>query len=134
MGTRWTHRLTEIDTVSGTAQCSNCGPVELRSKIRDSGTIGYDCVKKLQLYRHDRQRAFTARLAVIKLAAGCMDCGYRVSAVALDFDHRDSTTKSFTVGKACNRLWERVLIEIDKCDVVCANCHRIRTADRRDCQ
>lgn len=67
----------------------------------------------------------------VKLAAGCADCGYRAAAVALEFDHLPGTTK---VGKVSNlassRTLARVKEEIAKCEVVCANCHAIRTAQR----
>ena len=59
----------------------------------------------------------------------CVDCGEH-DPVVLEFDHlRD---KRFDVG---NRLvsvkWQTILDEIAKCEVVCANCHRRRTAVRR---
>jgi hypothetical protein len=48
----------------------------------------------------------------------------------LEFDHlRD---KEFTIGQALPyRNWQSILDEIAKCDVVCANCHRRRTARRK---
>ena len=59
----------------------------------------------------------------------CVDCGER-DPVVLEFDHlRD---KSFSVGAAlAQRKWRDILDEIDKCEVVCANCHRRRTSGRR---
>lgn len=72
-------------------------------------------------------------LAELKLAKGCMDCGYRLHHVALDFDHRDGETKEFTIAQAIGTCkWERILKEVEKCDVVCANCHRIRTHIRKE--
>jgi hypothetical protein len=59
----------------------------------------------------------------------CMDCGYS-NWIALEFDHRepeskiDAVTKMAGDGISLARLTE----EIEKCDVVCANCHAIRTA------
>jgi hypothetical protein len=59
----------------------------------------------------------------------CMDCG-ETDPVVLEFDHlRD---KRFNIGTAVTRYgWEAILAEIEKCEVVCANCHRRRTARRR---
>jgi hypothetical protein len=59
----------------------------------------------------------------------CVDCG-ESDPVVLEFDHlRD---KSFAVAaKLVDYPWERILEEIEKCEVVCANCHRRRTAHRR---
>jgi hypothetical protein len=48
----------------------------------------------------------------------------------LEFDHlRD---KRFPIGqKLAVRRWTSILVEIEKCEAVCANCHRRRTARRR---
>lgn len=58
----------------------------------------------------------------------CVDCGETDPAV-LEFDHlRD---KLFNVGEGIRyKGWASVIAEIDKCEVVCANCHRRRTARR----
>lgn len=60
-----------------------------------------------------------------------MDCGQRFPPYVMDFDHRDPGKKvgnvaSMAVGSSVERLME----EIEKCDIVCANCHRIRTFTR----
>jgi hypothetical protein len=47
----------------------------------------------------------------------------------MDFDHRNITDKMFTVSQRLVCSLERLIAEVDKCDLVCANCHRIRTAD-----
>jgi len=58
----------------------------------------------------------------------CADCGVRFPSVCMDFDHRDPNTKEFNISRSlAHRSWESILAEIAKCDVVCANCHRIRT-------
>ena len=66
----------------------------------------------------------------IKIERGCADCGYRTNPVALDFDHLPGATKVYRV--ACMAGMSRKLIdaEIAKCEVVCANCHRVRTHER----
>lgn len=66
-----------------------------------------------------------------KLKKGCLDCGYKKLAEALEFDHLSD--KVFEIGKAVSLGygWERIKTEIDKCEVVCSNCHRARTVSRR---
>lgn len=81
--------------------------------------------------KRDSER-FKERIALvnkIKLDAGCADCGYNKHPSALDFDHVRGE-KSFILARNLGRKWELVQAEIDKCEVVCANCHRIRTVDR----
>ena len=59
----------------------------------------------------------------------CCDCGEK-DVVVLDFDHRDPSAKKHNVSQMlCMALsWNKILDEIQKCDIVCANCHRRRTA------
>lgn len=80
--------------------------------------------------RKDANRAF---IDGYKVAKGCMDCGYRQHPEALEFDHVRGT-KQANLAEAVGQTWsrERILAEIAKCDVVCANCHRIRTFTRRN--
>jgi len=65
----------------------------------------------------------------------CMDCGRYFPPAAMDFDHVRGE-KLFTVGAIISKMGGMVAIEaaqeeIKKCDIVCANCHRIRTAQRK---
>lgn len=74
-----------------------------------------------------RQRALTAIQA--RLASGCTDCGEQ-DIRALEFDHVKA--KSFAVMSALwnGRSLRGILREIENCEVRCANCHRLRTAER----
>lgn len=71
-----------------------------------------------------------AKIGQLKVDRGCVDCGYRAHPAALDFDHV-SGSKVMHIAALVNYGWSRVLEELDKCEVVCANCHRIRTVTRR---
>jgi hypothetical protein len=68
----------------------------------------------------------------IKLEQGCADCGYDKSAYALQFDHISGVKKS-SVSDLIRRdySWKTILEEIEKCEVVCGNCHAIRTHELR---
>ncbi len=64
-----------------------------------------------------------------------MDCDRTFDPVCMDFDHREGEEKLSAVSAmiASNRYgWARIEAEIAKCDVVCANCHRLRTKARRE--
>lgn len=56
----------------------------------------------------------------------CADCGERYPHFVMDFDHVRGE-KYMNVGQMKMAKLERILEEVAKCDVVCANCHRIRT-------
>lgn len=73
-------------------------------------------------------RALVAQLKSVP----CADCGSSFDPVCMDFDHREPGTKREAVSKIFKRGKIAVLAEIAKCDVVCANCHRLRTHRLRD--
>jgi hypothetical protein len=73
-----------------------------------------------------------AKLQAIKEASPCDDCGQFFPAVCMDFDHRPGTVKEISIGRMVLLAWSRIESEMEKCDLVCANCHRIRTRDRGD--
>lgn len=77
--------------------------------------------------RHAERRAL---ITAIKIDRGCVDCGYDAHPAALHFDHRDPTIKRFRIAANLSRRWADILDEIAKCDVRCANCHAIRTAEQ----
>jgi hypothetical protein len=62
----------------------------------------------------------------------CEDCGQSFAPHVMDFDHRDPSKKLFavTTGSAHLMSREKLISEIDKCDIVCANCHALRTYAR----
>lgn len=63
--------------------------------------------------------------AVAYLGGSCTKCGYSRCVDAMDFHHRDPTTKDFQIGAGgVYHRFEIVKLELDKCDLLCANCHR----------
>ena len=66
----------------------------------------------------------------IKSERGCKVCGER-RAPCLDFHHQDQTTKCFSISAGISGLYSisAILAEIEKCNVLCANCHRLEHWD-----
>ncbi len=62
----------------------------------------------------------------------CMDCKNKFPAVCMDFDHRPGEHKIDTISQLVRNgaSMAKILAEVAKCDLVCSNCHRIRTARR----
>lgn len=82
--------------------------------------------------RNDRtHRLYRQRLAAYLREHPCVDCG-QTDLRVLEFDHREGEQKlaEVTVLSSSLAAWHRVQAEIDKCDVRCANCHRLATAER----
>lgn len=70
--------------------------------------------------------AVTKKRAVEYLGGKCKDCLQEYHPVVFDFDHKDPNEKSFKIsGKAIYR-WHELKKELDKCDLRCSNCHRLR--------
>ena len=63
-------------------------------------------------------------------ARPCTDCGVQFASCAMDFDHVRGP-KLFNISFHSGYTYEQLLAEIEKCEVVCSNCHRIRTAKRK---
>jgi hypothetical protein len=80
--------------------------------------------------KYDQKRAF---IDAIKLERGCADCGYNTHPAALQFDHLPRYEKKHSVAQMANNInMDALIAEIAKCEVVCANCHAVRTARRRN--
>jgi len=65
------------------------------------------------------------RIQQIKLGVGCSECGYNEHPAALDFHHLENKDRSITRLVSGNFKWSRVLTDLQKCDVLCSNCHRV---------
>ncbi len=83
-------------------------------------------------YTREFRKRLKAMLHALK-SVPCADCGGTFDPVCMDFDHRPGEQKLFTIGAAgASRSMEAVRAEIAKCDIVCANCHRVRSYRQRD--
>jgi hypothetical protein len=82
-------------------------------------------------YRRRRARAQSELLDELR-DTPCSDCGKRFAPYVMQFDHRDPKTKTHLVSQMIGRAGTaRILAEVAKCDIVCANCHRQRTYIQR---
>lgn len=103
--------------------CKEC--FAARAKARYANTQSErDRINRNRRAARDRNQS---QLREYLSARVCADCGcsdWRV----LEFDHRDPEEKVFNVANMMRAWsWKNILREIEKCEVVCANCHRIRT-------
>ena len=75
--------------------------------------------------KRDRYRTIKAEWVEYK-GGKCQDCGGVFPSCVFQFHHRDPKEKSFTIGSGAHKAYDVVKAEIDKCDLLCANCHFIR--------
>lgn len=122
-------------TLTTCRTCTSCGRVqpEEKFKARTNGARQAQCNRCLYVkYTRPQADQKTQAVADYKVAQGCTDCGYREHPAALEFDHLPGTNKLFNVmEKVGSYSLDKIWAEIAKCEVVCANCHAIRTATRR---
>ncbi len=65
-----------------------------------------------------------AKLKAVEYLGGkCVKCGYDKCVAALHFHHKDKKDKEFKISDGLIRAWNLVVKELDKCELVCANCH-----------
>lgn len=76
-----------------------------------------------------RQQELKDKLWAYKSSHVCVDCGEQ-DAVVLEFDHLRDKVENISTLVLKGAAWETVLSEIEKCEVVCCNCHRRRTHKR----
>lgn len=78
-------------------------------------------------------RRFRAKAAAIKLLGGkCTKCGWHGNQAAMQFHHKNSNEKDFTIGNVGNKSWDSIKIEMQKCILLCANCHMIEHSSKND--
>lgn len=72
-----------------------------------------------------KRRRKIKQLSIEYKGGKCQICGYQKYQGGLDLHHLDASTKEFGIGaRGYTRSWEKVKAELDKCILVCANCHR----------
>jgi 5-methylcytosine-specific restriction endonuclease McrA len=82
--------------------------------------------RREELIRAVAKRRRKVKTMAINYKGGkCQICGYVKFQGALDLHHIDPKTKLFAISdKGYTRSWEKVKAELDKCILLCANCHR----------
>ena len=82
--------------------------------------------------RRYRERKLNIKKVLVQLLGGCcVRCGYS-DARALDFDHAQPSTKSFNICLNLHQPLELLETEVKKCQLLCANCHRVKTLEDND--
>lgn len=96
--------------------CLNCN-----KETEDRKYCDHKCQNNFRVKRHRRNM----KLKAIEYKGGkCERCGYDKSVYALTFHHKDPNEKDFGIGgDGGTKAWEKIRIELDKCVLLCANCH-----------
>lgn len=86
---------------------------------------GHYCVRCYSAQRKRERRAEIKHKAIKYKGGSCAKCGYDADISALEFHHVDPSAKEFNISKhALGKPWKEVKQELNKCILLCANCHR----------
>jgi protein-arginine kinase activator protein McsA len=78
-------------------------------------------------------RRFRTKYAAIKLLGGkCQRCGWHGNQAALQFHHKNPDVKEFIIGSVANKSWDSIKTEMQKCILLCANCHMIEHSSKNE--
>ncbi len=107
-------------------KCIVCGKVLTGKKTK------YCCNKcknqgPLGVPRSQQTRGLERRIQLVLSKGGkCEKCGYSSNLACFEFHHLDPSQKDFNldVRSLSNRSFEKSLSEVEKCQLLCANCHR----------
>lgn len=88
------------------------------------GTQKYKGKCKQCEMKHNKERFYTKLRKILGTELECAKCGYSKCLAALEFHHLDGSTKESTISNLRNRSEEVLKLEVEKCVLLCANCHR----------
>ena len=87
---------------------------------------------KVRSRSNNMRKLNLAYVDMLKQETPCADCGLHYYPCQMDFDHLPQYTKVMDVSQAARHCsLERLKNEIAKCEIVCSNCHRLRTWERK---
>lgn len=105
--------------------CNRCGVNPRYQQDNPRRAKCRKCMYADQVLMRNKRRLW---IHAEKQKTGCVRCGYNEHPAALDFHHVRGE-KLFNIGYNAWRGYEILKVEMAKCDVLCANCHRIQTFD-----
>lgn len=111
----WTRSFTQTGRPEYRARCRDCQRAYQNRWNRNSRP-------RRSTQAMDRRYRYKKRCADY-LGGSCSRCGYDRCIKAMTFHHRDPVEKSFEVSARLDYAWADLKVELDKCDLLCFNCH-----------
>jgi hypothetical protein len=108
--------------------CNRCGQEKSEEEFYKGKKIPY-CIPCTKNQYYERMYHFKKQCVDYK-GGKCVDCGYDKCIACFDFHHLDSNEKDFNIGNknGARTFTEEIRKELDKCVLLCSNCHRERHA------
>lgn len=116
----------KVKDIKKSVHCKECSRKYIRDHYKNNR--GYYLAKSLRRNSRLREDAHKYIYQYL-LNHPCIDCG-ETDIVVLEFDHKDRSMKDIEISSIIRQGYrlDRIITEIEKCDVRCANCHRRKTA------
>lgn len=123
------HNTTDLRFRSDSIEKKICPKCNIEKDIEDfyikdkkTGLRYWCCRKCSSNYTVEKHKKLKIRAVEYK-GGKCQICGYDKCMQALIFHHIDPSQKDFTIAQDTSRNWEKIRLEIDKCALLCQNCH-----------
>jgi predicted transcriptional regulator len=115
----------QTHTRQETADFFNMSPHSVKYYVEKKVTLLTDEERIRNNYLHVKSfRRRNKERAVEYKGGECVKCGYKKCIIALEFHHLDPEKKDFTPSSNMNMSWDKIKEELDKCILLCSNCHR----------
>lgn len=121
-----TRNVTKHQTANETCVCLTCTKTFLYKRKGQTRTKCGSC------FVSECRRKLKQKCVDYK-GGKCEVCGYKKYVGALEFHHLDETKKDFNISNSRIRKWSLVVVELEKCVMLCANCHREAHSKLREC-
>lgn len=105
--------------------CLKCGKEFFPKKQAKTRKYCYECVPEESYTNGATLRKNIKKWSLEYKGSKCQCCGYDKCSAALEFHHLDPTKKDFNISDRDIKLnWNEIKNELDKCIIVCSNCHK----------
>ena len=115
----------KIHTRKETADFFNISIHSVKYYVEKKSTLLTDEERSKNNYLHVKTFRQRNKERAVKYKGGkCVKCGYDKCIIALEFHHINPEEKDFSPSSNMNKSWDKIKLELDKCILVCSNCHR----------
>ena len=112
---RWLYSFSQTGKPEYNTKCTDCFRVYSAQKQRN---------RNQSRHLHRKQKIVERKKKAIEYLGGaCSICGYKKSLAALTFHHNNRDEKERGISSMLDWSWEKLKEELDKCDLLCFNCH-----------
>lgn len=114
-----------INQLNDTRVCLTCNISQPQNNFYKRGKKYISHCKSCYQLNYTKKRRDTKQKCITYLGGKCSSCGYNKNIAAIDFHHIDSSTKENNIASLLKHSsFKKLKKELDKCVLLCANCHR----------